>query len=60
VEGLLTAALLISSALILSRGEDGLSSVLRLGLSVGFLALAVFLGFRLLRSITAAERRPSE
>jgi ubiquinone biosynthesis protein len=60
VAGLLTAALLLSSALLLSRGEESLPSLLRPVLGLAFLVLAAFLGFRLLRSISAAERGPPE
>jgi ubiquinone biosynthesis protein len=48
VSGLLTASLLLSSALLLKDGEPG---YLRLGLGLGCLALAAVLGVRVVRSI---------
>jgi ubiquinone biosynthesis protein len=52
VEGLITAALLISSAVLLSRGDSGL---LRSALGFACLVLAGFLGIRLRYRIKAAE-----
>jgi ubiquinone biosynthesis protein len=60
VQGLLTASLLLSSALLLSRGEGSFLELLRPGLGLVALALAGFLGFRLLRSIRATERKTWE
>jgi ubiquinone biosynthesis protein len=57
VQGLLTAALLVSAALLLGQGEGFLPNLVRLVLGFGFLICAVLLGCRLLWAIRAAERR---
>jgi hypothetical protein len=57
VQGLLTAALLLSSALLLGQSERFVPSLMRLVLGLAFLICAVLLGFRLLWAIRAAERR---
>jgi ubiquinone biosynthesis protein len=56
VAGLLVAALLLSSAILLGRGEGSPSDRLRVALGLVFLVLAAILGFRLRRSIVAAEK----
>lgn len=58
--GLLTASLLLSSALLLGRAEGTLASILRPGVGFACLLLAAFLGIRLLHSISAAENGPRE
>lgn len=55
VVGLLTAALLLSSALLLGRGEVNQPDLWHPTLGLTFLVLAGFLGFRVLRSISAAN-----
>ena len=60
VTGLIAAALLLSSALLLGRAEGGQLELLGQALGLAFLVLAVFLGFRLYRSITTAENGRSE
>ncbi len=60
VAGLITAALLLSSALLLDRGEGTLLGLLRPLLGLACLVLAAYLGIRLRRSIAAAERGPWE
>ncbi len=57
VKGLLTASLVLSSAVLLGRGDEGLW---RTVLGVGCLLAGAFLGFRLLRSISAAESEGRE
>ncbi len=56
VEGLLTAALLLSSALLLSRSDGAEPGLLRPALGFACLVLAAYLGIRLRRSIAAAEQ----
>lgn len=55
VQGLVTSSLLLSAALLLSRSEVGLPSLIKLLLGLACLALAGVLGFRLLRGINEAE-----
>jgi ubiquinone biosynthesis protein len=57
VEGLLSASLLLSAALLLSR--DG-ESLLRPGLGFALLTFAIFGILRLRRAVNAAERNPRE
>jgi ubiquinone biosynthesis protein len=57
VKGLLAASLLLSAALLLGRGDE---TPWRTALGLSCFVLAAYLGFRLLRSITAAEREGRE
>lgn len=55
VKGLLTATLLLSSAVLLSQADSSSLGALKVALGVMSLLTGTFLGFRLVRSINAAE-----
>lgn len=60
VEGVLTASLLLSAALLLGRGGETGTSPLRPAVGATCLVLAAWLGFRLLHRIKVTEKGPRE
>lgn len=60
VKGLVISSLLLGSAMLLSQGEGVVANIVRPVLGFAFLVTAAYLGFRLVRSIAAAEHDPWE